>query len=198
MYKRQYREDIETEADLSEEVLRIYGYEHIGSTLLRGETSPGTRNEHMQLSDRVNAILASRGMHEIRNFSFISPKWVQKLGLPAEDPRMNLLAILNPLGEDTSVMRSTLVPSVLTTVALNQSRSNAAAMLYEIAPVFDNAARKAGELPHEQPMLCIGAYGADVDFYRIRDIVLDMLSQFGVQADVVPGAQPYHLSLIHI
>lgn len=188
----EYREDIETEADLSEEVLRIYGYEHIGSTLLRGETSPGTRNEHMQLSDRVNAILASRGMHEIRNFSFISPKWVQKLGLPAEDPRMNLLAILNPLGEDTSVMRSTLVPSVLTTVALNQSRSNAAAMLYEIAPVFDNAARKAGELPHEQPMLCIGAYGVDVDFYRIRDIVLDMLSQFGVQADVVPGAQPYH------
>ena len=188
----EYREDVEGEADLSEEVLRIYGYEHISSTMLRGETTPGTRNAHMRLSDRVNAILSAKGMYEIRNFSFISPKLVQKLGLPADDPRMNLLRVTNPLGEDTSVMRSTLVPSVLTTVALNQSRNNEAAMLYEIAPVFDNASRKAGELPHEQPMLCIGAYGADVDFYRIRDIVTDMLAQFGVAGDIVPGAQPYH------
>lgn len=187
-----FREDIENEADLSEEVLRIYGYEHIRSTMLRGETAPGTRNAHMQLSDRVNAILASKGLYEIRNFSFISPKMVQKLGLAQDDPRLNLLAIVNPLGEDTSVMRSTLAPSVLSTVSLNQSRNNATAMLYEIAPVFDNAARKAGELPHEKPMLCIGAYGAQVDFYLIRDIVVDMMAQFGVRADVVPGAQPYH------
>ena len=89
-------------------------------------------------------------------------------------------------------MRSTPVPSVLGTVSLNQSRNNETAMLYEIAPVFDVSARKPGDLPHEQPSLCIGAYGNGVDFYLIRDIVIDMLSQFGVQAKIVPGAEPYH------
>ena len=132
-----FREDIEGEADLSEEVLRIYGYEHIKSTMLRGQTSTGTRNIHMQLSDRVGRILSSKGLYEIRNFSFVSPKLVEKLGLAADDPRINQLKLTNPLGEDTSVMRSTLVPSVLGTISLNQNRNNENAMLYEIAPVFD-------------------------------------------------------------
>ncbi|MFQ9446688.1 MAG: hypothetical protein ACLR4A_04420 [Christensenellales bacterium] len=175
-----FREDIEGEADLSEEVLRIYGYEHIKSTMLRGQTSTGTRNIHMQLSDRVGRILSSKGLYEIRNFSFVSPKLVEKLGLAADDPRINQLKLTNPLGEDTSVMRSTLVPSVLGTISLNQNRNNENAMLYEIAPVFDVTERKPGDLPHEQPSLCIGAYGDGVDFYLIRDIVMDMLAQFGV------------------
>lgn len=187
-----YREDIETEEDLSEEVLRIYGYEHISSTLLRGETAPGTRNPHMQLTDKVGRILSDKGLYEIRNFSFISPKLIEKLGLDAGDFRLNPLQVTNPLGEDTSVMRSTLVPSVLGTVALNQNRNNEAAMLYEIAPIFDITERKPGELPHEQSMLCIGAYGPKVDFYLVRDIVLDMLSRFGVSCEIVPGAEPYH------
>ena len=183
-----FREDIEGEADLSEEVLRIYGYEHIKSTMLRGQTSTGTRNIHMQLSDRVGRILSSKGLYEIRNFSFVSPKLVEKLGLAADDPRINQLKLTNPLGEDTSVMRSTLVPSVLGTISLNQNRNNENAMLYEIAPVFDVTERKPGDLPHEQPSLCIGAYGDGVDFYLIRDIVMDMLAQFGVMVQVMPVA----------
>lgn len=89
-------------------------------------------------------------------------------------------------------MRSTLVPSVLGTISLNQNRNNENAMLYEIAPVFDVTERKPGDLPHEQPSLCIGAYGDGVDFYLIRDIVMDMLAQFGVMVKVIPGAEPYH------
>lgn len=187
-----FRQDIEVEEDLSEEVLRIYGYEHIGSTMLRGETSPGIRNERMRLSDKVSKILTGMGLFEIRNFSFISPKLIEKLGLDAEDTRLQTLKLLNPLGEDTSVMRSTLVPSVLGTVALNQNRNNETAMLYEVSSVFNNSSRKEGELPHEQPMLCIGAYGPKVDFYLIRDIVLDMFARFGVDCEIIPGAQPYH------
>ena len=187
-----YREDIENEADLSEEVLRIYGYEHIHSTLLRGETAPGTRNEHMRINDKIGRILSGKGLYEIRNFSFISPKLVEKLGLEPGDPRLKPLELINPLGEDTSVMRSTLVPSMLGTLSLNQSRNNETAMLYEIGPVFDVTERKSGELPHEQPTLCIGAYGEKVDFYLIRDIVLDLLARFGVSCEIVPGAEPYH------
>ena len=188
----EYREDIEVEEDLSEEVLRIYGYEHIQSTLLRGETAPGTRNANMLLSDKVSRILVGMGLYEIRNFSFISPKLLEKLNLAADDKRLNVLKLTNPLGEDTSVMRSTLVPSVLGTISLNQSRNNEAAMLYEIAPVFDMTAYQPGELPHELPMLCIGAYGPKVDFYLVRDIVIDMLARFGVICDIIPGAEPYH------
>ena len=187
-----YREDMEMEADLAEEVLRIHGYEHLASTPLRGETYPGTRSDAMKLADKVSRILTGKGLLEIRSFSFISPKLIEKLGLSADDPRMKPLKLINPLGEDTSVMRSTLVPSMLGTLALNQSRNNETAMIYELAPVFDATQRGSGELPKEQPSLCIGAYGAQVDFYLVRDIVLDMLSRFGVQADVVPGAQPYH------
>ncbi len=187
-----YREDIEMEADLAEEVLRIEGYEHIHSTPLRGETTPGSRSDHIKLTDKISRILTGKGLCEIRSFSFISPRLIDKLRLDADDPRTKPLRLLNPLGEDTSVMRSTLVPSMLTTIALNQNRSNAEAMLYELAPVFDATNRKTGELPIERQSLCIGAYGEMVDFYLIRDIVLDMLARFGVQAEIVRGAQPYH------
>lgn len=187
-----YREDVEMEADLAEEVLRIYGYEHIASTPLRGETSPGTRSDAIRLGDKVSRILTGKGLLEIRNFSFISPKLIEKLGIDRDDPRMKPLRLLNPLGEDTSVMRSTLVPSMLGTLSLNQNRNNEAAMLYELAPVFDATQRKTGELPHERASLCIGAYGDGVDFYLVRDIALDMLSRFGVKANVSPWAEPYH------
>lgn len=187
-----YREDIEVEEDLSEEVLRIYGYEHIQSTLLRGETAPGTRNPNMLLSDKVSRILCGMGLYEIRNFSFINPKLIEKLNLAADDKRNKTVVLTNPLGEDTSVMRSTLVPSMLGTVSLNQSRNNETAMLYEISTVFDASEYKKGELPHEQPMLCIGAYGPKVDFYLVRDIVLDTVARFGVACEIIPGAEPYH------
>lgn len=187
-----YREDIEMEADLAEEVLRIYGYEHIGSTPLRGETSPGTRSEAIKLHDKVSRILTGKGMLEIRNFSFISPKLIEKLGIEKDDPRMKPLKLLNPLGEDTSVMRSTQVPSMLGTLSLNQNRNNESAMLYELAPVFDATQRKNGELPQEHDNLCLGAYGDGVDFYLLRDIALDMLACFGVKTRIVPGGEPYH------
>lgn len=95
----------------------------------------------MQLTDKLGRILTGLGMYEIKNFSFVSPKLLDRLGLAADDPRREQLRLLNPLGEDTSVMRSTLVPSMLQTLALNQNRGNEQAMLYEIAPVFDASAR---------------------------------------------------------
>ena len=184
------REDMENEADVSEEVLRIYGYDHIPSTCLRGETSPGGRNPAMIVADRVSELLVGKGAYETRAFSFISPKWIEKLGLEEGDPRKAPIAIRNPLGEDTSVLRTSLIPSMLNTLALNQNRKNDRALLYEIAPVYESV--QGEELPHERPTLCIGAYGPDVDFYLMRDIVLDLLGQFGLQAEIVRDAAPYH------
>ena len=186
-----FREDVENEADLSEEVLRIHGYEYIGSTLLRGETAPGSRNAKMRVTDRVGRFLASKGFYEIRNFSFISPKDIEKLNLDREDPRCRLLTLRNPLGVDTSVMRTTLIPSMLGTVSLNQNLNNDRALLYEIAPVFDEFNRKPGELPQEISTLSIGAYGEGVDFFLIRDTVRDLLNSFGIETEIVRGKENY-------
>ena len=184
------REDIENEADLSEEVLRIYGYEHIKPTQLRGETVPGKRNEHMKVSDKTSKLLVGKGAYEIRTFSFFGPKQLEKLCLPQNDTRLQAIQIRNPLGEDTSIMRTTLVPNLLETLALNQNRNNEHALLYEIAPVFEKRVNE--ELPHERPVLCLGGYGEGVDFFVIRDIVMDLMHQFGIETEIERSAEPYH------
>lgn len=89
-------------------------------------------------------------------------------------------------------MRSTLVPSMLQTLALNQNRGNEQAMLYEIAPVFDASARTGEGLPDEHWMLSIGAYGSQIDFYAVRNAVTEMLRQFGIACEIEPAAEPYH------
>lgn len=187
-----YRQDVEGEADLCEEALRVYGYDHIPGTLLRGETTPGGRNPMMRLKDETSRILTGMGFLEIMNFSFISPKSVEKLGLPDGDRRLNMLPIRNPLGEDTSVMRSTLVPGMLTTLALNMNHGNERAYLYEIAAVFDAEKRTEENLPTETRKLCLGMYGKDTDFFALRGAVERLLVQMGIETVCETGSEVYY------
>ena len=187
-----FRQDVEGEADLSEEVLRIYGYDKIPSTLLRGETTPGGRSDRMRLKDDLAGQLQGMGYYEIMNFSFLSPKDIEKLNLPAGDERLQPLQIRNPLGEDTSVMRSTLVPGMLKTLALNMNHGNETARLYEAAAVFDPLHPTAEGLPTETQTLCLGVYGKDEDFYTLRGAVEQLLRHRGIAFDIVPGGESYH------
>ncbi len=187
-----YRQDVEGEADLCEEVLRVYGYDHIPSTRLRGETTHGGRSERMRLKDEVAQVLVGQGMCEILNFSFVSPKQIDKLGLSEEDPRRHALAIRNPLGEDTSVMRTTLVPSMLTTLALNMNHGNEAARLYEISTVFDPDHRTAEKLPTETQKLMLGAYGKEEDFYTLRGVVELLLEHLHIPVTIQRGGDCYY------
>ena len=187
-----FRQDVEGEADLSEEVLRIYGYDNIPSTLLRGETTPGGRSDRMRLKDDLAGQLQGMGYYEIMNFSFLSPKDIEKLNLPAGDERLQPLQIRNPLGEDTSVMRSTLVPGMLKTLALNMNHGNETARLYEAAAVFDPLHPTAEGLPTETQTLCLGVYGKEEDFYTLRGAVEQLLRHRGIAFDIVPGGESYH------
>ena len=185
-----WRSDIEMEADLAEEILRLYGYEHIPSTLMNGVTMAGRRSGNQLLSDRMKRALVGMGWYEAVNFSFISPKWLKKLNLSQGDSRLNPVTLRNPLGEDTSVMRTSLVPSMLSTLSLNISRGNAQAMLFEMGPAFFPT--QAGELPEERRSLCLGLYGEGADFYQLKDACACLLAGLGIEVQAVPGGDGYY------
>jgi len=185
-----YRTDIETEADLAEEVLRLYGYDAIPSTLTRGEAMPGGRSPRQKLIDRARQNMAGQGFYEIMCFSFISPKWLNALSLPEGDARLDPVMVKNPLGEDTGAMRTTLVPSMLNTISLNINRGNKEGKLFELAAAFIKT--KDGELPDECLTLCAGMYGNDCDFYSMRDAVAGLLAVYGIdEIKTEPGGSAY-------
>ena len=185
-----YRQDIETEADIAEEVLRMVGYEHIPSTLMKAVTMPGTRGEKQTFLTKVKRELVGMGLFEILNYSFISPKWLAALQLPEGDWRLDPLPLRNPLGEDTSVMRTSLVPSMLSTLAGNLNRGISEGRVFEVSTAF--RPQGAGELCEERTMLCVGAFGPDVDFYTVKKIAVWLLSAFGVKAEISAAGDPYY------
>ncbi len=186
-----FRQDMEGEADVSEEILRMYGYDHIPSTLMNATTMAGRMDAKTVFNNRVKDALVGMGLYEILNYSFISPRWLDKLGLSEKDSRRNVVKLRNPLGEDTSVMRTTLVPSMLNTVAANLNRNIPGGMLFELSKVF-LPAEKVGELPTEKAALCIAAYGEGVDFYTVKNIVTWLLAKFGVKASIAAGGDDYY------
>jgi phenylalanyl-tRNA synthetase beta chain len=131
-----WRPDLRRTADVAEEVARFYGYNDIPTTLMRGETTRGGYSEAQRLENLAGAAARAMGYSEIITYSFVSPTGLDKIRVPADDPRRNQLRILNPLGEDTSVMRTTALPSMLDILARNAAHHNKSAKLYEIAKVY--------------------------------------------------------------
>ena len=185
-----FRDDVEGEADICEEVLRLYGYHHIPATPLRGETTQGGINSMMRMKRSTAHILHGLGYLEIMNYSFLGLKELEKLGL--NDWRMAPMAIRNPLGEDTAVMRSTLCCDMLKTLAFNMNHATEQSSLYEMAAIFNPHAKTAEGLPTETQTLCLGAYGNAVDFYTMRTTVEAILKAQGLQADIALGADAYY------
>ena len=174
-----FRQDIEQEADLSEEVLRLAGYDRIPATSMRGEAKPGGDSLRRRRQARLQALLSGLGYDEIINFSFFSQKHLDLLMLDAGDPRLQALKIRNPLGEDTALMRTTLMPDMLRVLALNQAHGNEEARLYEFGTVYDALHRTEEGLVTERPFLSLGLYGGESSFYDLRDAVLTLLTRKG-------------------
>lgn len=187
-----FRQDVDGEADLCEEVLRIYGYDHIPATPLRGEMTQGGRNDKMRQKDEIIALLSGMGYNEIMRFSFIGAKAIEKLNLPKEDWRNSPLKIRNPLGEDTAYMRPSLAPGVLETLGLNIHQGNSEARAYEIGMVFDPFHPTEERLPREVSTLAVGCYGEGIDFYHIRGLIEMLLHHFGVSYRLESGGDAYH------
>ncbi len=175
-----FRPDLEGEADIAEEVARFYGYDKIPVTLLSGEATCGKKTERQQMQDEVNELLNAQGMYEIYTYTFTSPSIFDKLNIPSDSNLRNVVKISNPLGEDTSVMRTTTIASMLDILARNYNYRNASARLYEVGKIFIPS-EKEGELPSEPVKITMGMYGDKVDFYDIKGICESLFANLHVE-----------------
>lgn len=179
-----FRNDIEHIADISEEVARFYGYHNIPNRMLSG-VAIGKLTESQKFIKLINETLISCGCSEISTFSFISPKAYDKIRLSKDSPLRNSVTILNPLGEDTSIMRTTVLPSMLEVLARNYNHKNNSACLYEIGTVYEPT--EAGKLPVERQKAVIGIYGDGADYYALKGIAEKLLEVLNTaEYDIVP------------
>jgi phenylalanyl-tRNA synthetase beta chain len=167
-----YRQDIEFMADIAEEVVRIYGYDKIPSTLLRGETTPGGRNELKNIEIKTKNVLSGLGLYEILTYSFISPKVLDMMNIPENSPLRKMTVISNPLGEENSVMRTTMIGSMLETLARNYNLRNESAKLFEIGKTY--IPTEEDKLPDEHLKITIGIYGDNADFFVLKGVVEEL------------------------
>ncbi|MDI6618699.1 MAG: phenylalanine--tRNA ligase subunit beta [Clostridiales bacterium] len=172
-----YRSDLELEVDIAEEIARIHGYNNIKSTMISGETMQGGRNKKQRIEDKIKEVLVGTGLYECISYSFASPSDFDKINIPKGSSLRNTVKILNPLSEDLSIMRTTMIASMLGVLSRNYSKKNENAGLFEIGKIY---IPKDGEkLPDEKNMLVIGMYG-DYDFYYLKGIVQLLLKSLGM------------------
>ena len=164
-----WRGDVQRMADLAEEVARFYGYNNIPVTLMRGQTTQGGYSPEQQLENRLGVLCRSCGYDEIITYSFISPTQYDRVRWPENYSARKSFRILNPLGEDTSIMRTTTLPSMLEILTRNWNYRNKSARLYELARVY----LPGGEdgLAVESKVLTLGAYGEDMDFFTLKGVM---------------------------
>ena len=165
IYVPSWRGDVEHYSDIAEEVARFYGYNKIPCTLMRGETTRGGFSEQQRFDRTIGGAVRALGYDEIITYSFISPTYYDKIRMPKDSSLRNSLKILNPLGEDTSIMRTTILPSMLEIIARNHSYRNKSARLYELGKIY--LPREDG-LADEPKYLSLGAYGDGVDFFSFK------------------------------
>ncbi len=185
------RDDIEGRADLAEEVMRIYGYDHIVGTPMRGEVVRGRLLPDRIKTDRVKAVMNGLGAYEAATYSFISSSAINTLRLAADDERRNAVRIINPLGDEYSTMRTQLTTSMLTVLSTNINRKIESARFYEISKRFIPKALPLTEQPDELATMSIGIYGKDEDFFTLKGIIEDVAAVFGAHTRFERSAEPY-------
>lgn len=172
-----WRADVENKADLAEEVARLYGYDNIPSSVVTG-AAQAQLTPYQKLSNQVTELLLAQGFYEIITYSFISPKYYDKINLPASSLLRNSVAIRNPLGEETSILRSTTLPSMLEVLARNYRGRSESAQLFELATEYTPS---GSVQPFEKQQITLGMYGEGFDFYTLKGVVETLLQRLRVK-----------------
>lgn len=186
-----FRDDIENANDIAEEIIRLYGYDNISSTLLDTAVTAVPANTENKRLNAIKSVLTANGLNETLTYSFTSPKIFDALNMPQDSKLRKTPVLLNPMGEDFSVMRSTLVYSMLDVMAKNIKRSNKDLRLFEIAHVYFTDETPMIELPKEEMRIVIGVSGKNEDFYTLKGIIESLIEFIGVKANYVRSNVPY-------
>ena len=188
-----FRPDLEAEADIAEEVARFYGYNNIPTTLISGEATKGGYSPLQVFRNDLSASLVAQGMYEAFTYTFTSPQVFDRLCLAEDSPLRNTIKIRNPLGEDSSIMRTTTLASMLGALSYNYNHKNQEAKLFEITKVY--IPTEAGKLPDEPEKLVMGMYGNGVDFFDIKGILeasIDSLNMKGISFRQLTDNPSFH------
>jgi phenylalanyl-tRNA synthetase beta chain len=175
-YRVDIESGIETDWDIAEEIARLYGYERINPTLMRGETFCGSISAVFKAEDRAKDLLAALGACEMYNYNFMSPDELSSLKLGSMDERRLAVKIMNPFGQDQSLMRTTLIPGMLRSLAVNLNRRTEHSRFFEIGNVHIN---NNPSLPEQRKNICI-AYMDQEDFFTLKGTVESLLMGFGI------------------
>ena len=186
-----WREDVDGYPDLAEEIIRSYGYEHITPTFLSQATvTGGGLTAAQKAEEKCRNVIRWQGYMEACNYSFYSPKDFDLMRLPADDARRRAVTILNPIGEDLSVMRTFLAPSLLADVVRNVRRGNDAGALFELANVYLPGQLPLTELPEERKHLALAKWG-EGDFFDVKGAVEAFAEAFGLRLTFEKGEEPF-------
>ena len=187
-----WRGDVEHYSDIAEEVARFYGYNEIPTRFAGGNTTSGGFTPVQQCERQIGQTCRSLGMDEIITYSFISPNYYDKIRMPADSPLRDSLRILNPLGEDTSIMRTTVLPSMLEILSRNYNYRNRSAALYEIGKIY---LKRPDGMADEPKIVSLGAYGPEMSFFRLKGWVEALLNDLDVGKltfEAEPANPSYH------
>ena len=184
------RQDLLEEEDYIEEVARIYGYDRMPTTLPKGNCEAGVPAERA-LRDLTRDSLCGMGLNEIQTYSFVSPKGVDNVRIGEDSWERAFVKIINPLGEENSVMRTILTPNMMEVLSRNYSRNIEKVRAFEIGNTFMANMIDSNDLPDEQYSLCIGAYGKDEDFYSLKGVVVELLKVLGIKEPVFEAESQY-------
>ncbi len=187
-----YREDMESYPDVAEEVIRMYGYDHVKSTFMpTAKVTTGGLNERQKAELKLKRALCGTGAHECIHYSFFSPADLDMLGFAADAPERNAISLINPINEGLSIMRTTLAASMIHAIARNQKRGNLEGRLFEMANIFIPKSLPLTEYPDEQSVLCAGVFGEKESFFTLKGIAQTVADTLCVKFDYVRTQRPF-------
>lgn len=186
-----YREDIDLYPDIAEEIIRMYGYDHVKGTFMPSASiTNGGYNDEQNAVNALKRTLVQQDLYEISTYSFYSEKDLDMLHIPEDAEERKFIKIKNPIGEDLSVMRTTLAPSMLNTIVRNLRRGNMEGKFFELAKIYLPDELPVKSFPTEKDMLCIGIFG-NYDFYDIKGVIEAVASSLRCKFNFAPAAKPF-------
>ncbi len=189
-----YREDVEGYPDLAEEVIRMYGYEHVVPTLLKdAKITAGGYTKEQKDELKVKKTLIEQGYNEVMTYSFYSKKDVAALHLGENDEEGKVIVIENPISDNYEVMRRTLVPSLLGVVSRNVKKGNYAGRVFEIAKTYIPKSFPVSDFPEERKHLCLAVFGDGEDFFTVKGALKVIEDNFGVKFNLGVRAEKTYL-----